>query len=143
RAWYLSGLIALGGLTSTMGFFNARSAFLKQRQLAERQANFVSSVSHELRSPIASIRLLAEGLEAGRIQDSVKQQQYYQFIVRETRRLGDLVENVFGLARIDQGQVHFEFEPTDLTQLVRETASGFQPVATDRQVQLECYRDGK
>ena len=88
------------------------------------------------------MRLLAEALEAGRIQDPAKQQQYYEFIVRETRRLGDLVENVLGLARIDQGSVRYEMEPTDLIRLVGETTNGFQPIASCRNIKVEWFVNG-
>ena len=58
------------------------------------KSNLVSSVSHELRAPIAAVRLMAESLESGRVDGAEKQKDYYRLIVRECRRLSSLVENV-------------------------------------------------
>ena len=56
-------LIAVAAVAALIGFVSARRAFLRQQQLSEMKSNFVSSVSHELRAPIASVRLLAESLD--------------------------------------------------------------------------------
>lgn len=68
RSLLFGGLIAAWALAAIIGFDpSARRAFLRQQQLSEMKSNFVSSVSHELRAPIASVRLLAESLERGTI----------------------------------------------------------------------------
>jgi len=61
---------------------SAWRAFNRQQELADMKSNFVSSVSHELRAPIASVRLMAESLERGKIADAPKQQEYFRFIGR-------------------------------------------------------------
>src|SRR6185369_7182116 len=60
-------LISASALAAVSGFVSARRAFRRQQQLAELKSNFVSSVSHELRAPIASVRLMAESLERGKV----------------------------------------------------------------------------
>ena len=65
RATLFKLLIGASALASVVGFLFAWRAFRKQLRLAEMKSNFVSSVSHELRAPIASVRLMAEGLERG------------------------------------------------------------------------------
>lgn len=77
------------------------------------KSNFVSSVFHDLRAPIASIRLMAESLERGRVTDEAKRSDYFRFIVQECRRLGGLIERVLDFSRIDQGRKQYEFEPID------------------------------
>ena len=98
--------------------------------------DFVSSVSHELRAPIASVRLMAESLDRGKISGTQKQADYFRLIVQECRRLTALIENVLDFSRIDQGRKQYEFEPTDLIALVQETLKLMEPFATDRQVTL-------
>jgi signal transduction histidine kinase len=100
------------------------------------KSNFVSSVSHELRAPIASVRLLAEGLERGRVQTEVKKAEYFRFIVQECRRLSSLIENVLDFSRIEQGRKQFQFEPTDLVALVSQTVQLMEPCAAERQIAL-------
>jgi signal transduction histidine kinase len=129
-------LIAVSALAAVIGFFSARRAFLRQEQLSELKSNFVSSVSHELRAPLASVRLMAENLEHGKITDGAKQREYFRFIVQECRRLGALVENVLDFARIEQGRKEYDFEPTDIVALVAQTVKLMQPAAGEKQVTL-------
>jgi signal transduction histidine kinase len=134
-AWF-GLLIAASAVAAIIGFVSARRAFQKQQRLAEMKSNFVSSVSHELRAPIASVRLMAEGLERGQVQDTAKQGEYFRFIVQECRRLSSLIENVLDFSRIEQGRKQYELEPTDLVALVRQTVKGMEPYAAERQIQL-------
>jgi signal transduction histidine kinase len=134
-AWF-GLLIAASAVAAIIGFVSAKRAFQKQQRLAEMKSNFVSSVSHELRAPIASVRLMAEGLERGQVQDRAKQGEYFRFIVQECRRLSSLIENVLDFSRIEQGRKQYELEPTDLVALVRQTVKGMEPCAAERQIQL-------
>lgn len=137
RSLLLGGTIAGAALAALFGLLLARRAFRQQQRLNEMKSNFVSSVSHELRAPIASMRLMAEGLESGRIHGEEKRRQYFAFLVRECRRLGSLIENVLDFSRIDQGRKEYEFEPTDLAALVRETAAGMEPLAAERNIRID------
>src|SRR6185436_11841788 len=110
--------------------------FRRQLRLAELKDNFVSSVSHELRAPIASVRLMAEGLERGRVHEPAKQREYFRFILQECRRLSALIQNVLDFSRIDQGRKEYEFEPSDVLRLVDETVRGMEPTAAERHIQL-------
>jgi signal transduction histidine kinase len=136
RAWWFGGFIVAAAGVAMLGFVRARRAFLRERQLSEMKSNFVSSVSHELRAPIASVRLLAESLDLGKVQDAEKQRTYFRFIVQECRRLSALIANVLDFSRIEQGRKQYEFEPTDLPALVRETAGVLQAYASERGVEL-------
>ena len=101
------------------------------------KSNFVSSVSHELRAPIASVRLMAESLERGKIPETSKQKEYFGFIVQECRRLSSLIENVLDFSRIEQGRKQYEFEPTDLVALVGNTVKLMEPNANGEGVALK------
>ncbi|MEO7298690.1 MAG: HAMP domain-containing sensor histidine kinase [Verrucomicrobiota bacterium] len=131
-SWLILGTV----LTASIGLVMARRAFNQQLHLGEMKSNFVSSVSHELRAPIASVRLLAESLERGKITEPRKQKEYFKFIVQECRRLSSLIENVLDFSRIEQGRKQYEFEPTDIVKLVQETAKLMEPYAAERNVNL-------
>ena len=118
------------------GFVSARRAFQRQQQLAEMKSNFVSSVSHELRAPIASVRLMAESLDRGTLRDPAKQRDYYKFIVQECRRLGALIENVLDFARIEQGRKEYDMQPTDIAALLQQCVKVLEPSAAEKQVRL-------
>jgi len=137
RTLWLAAIIVSASAAAVLGWIATRRAFHRHQQLVEMKTNFVSSVSHELRAPIASVRLMAEGLESGRIKDEVKQRDYFKFIVQECRRLSSLIENVLDFSRIEQGRKQYEFEPTDVTALIRQTAKLMEPYAAEREVRLE------
>ncbi len=68
-------------------------------QVARLKSDFVSTVSHEFRSPLIGIRQLAEMLVRDLVLDESKRRQYYDLILRESERLGRLVEGVLDFAR--------------------------------------------
>jgi len=134
--WIFGSLIALSLVTALIGLAAARRAFHRQLQLNEQKSNFVSSVSHELRAPIASVRLMAENLERGKITGPGRQAEYFRFIVQECRRLSSLIENVLDVSRIEQGRKQYEFEPTDLRALSEATVKLMEAYATEKGVRL-------
>jgi signal transduction histidine kinase len=136
RAIMFGLLIALSVVAAVIGCISAWRAFDRQHRLAEMKSDFVSSVSHELRAPIASVRLMAEGLERGSVTQSEKQHEYFRFIVQECRRLGSMIENVLDFSRIEQGRKEYQFEPTDLPKLVEQTVKLMEPYAAEREVNL-------
>ena len=142
RAMRFGALIGVSAAAVLVGFFAAWRAFRRQQQLSEMKSNFVSSVSHELRAPIASVRLMAEELERGGPPGREKLQQYLRFIGQECRRLSGVIENVLDFSRREQGREQFHFEPTDLAALVEETVSAMQPYASERSVKLETLELG-
>ena len=137
RAKLFGALVLAAALTALAGLLSARRAFRRQWQLNEQKSNFVSSVSHELRAPIASVRLMAENLERGKISEPARQGEYFRFIVQECRRLSSLIENVLDFSRIEQGRKQYEFEPTNLVALVETTVKLMEPYAAEKGVRLE------
>ncbi len=137
RLWLFGGLILAAGLVALLGAGLLWRNLERQSRLNEAKSNFVSSVSHELRAPIASVRLMAESLERGKVFEPGKQQEYFRFIGQECRRLSSLIENVLDFSRIEQGRKQYEFEPTDLVALTRQTVQLMQTYAAERQVHLD------
>lgn len=132
-AWLLVGSCAV----ALVAVRAAHSALVRQHELTIRQRNFVSAVSHELRAPLGSIRLLAEGLERGTLTDDARRQEYYRLIGQETGRLAALVENVLDYSRIGQGRKAYEFEPTDLRALTEASVRIIAPRASAAEVRLD------
>jgi signal transduction histidine kinase len=134
--WIAVGLVLLASAAAGLGLAGAWRAFRRQQQLAEMTTNFISSVSHELRAPLASVRLMAESLDQDRITDHDRRKSYFRLIVQECRRLSSLVENVLDFSRIHQGRKRYEFEPIALATLIRQTVRLMEPGAEERQVTL-------
>jgi signal transduction histidine kinase len=137
QALLLTGLVAAAAFGALVGVFASWRAFQRQLRLNELKTNFVSSVSHELRAPIASVRLMAESLERGKVPEPAKQHEYFRFIVQECRRLSSLIENVLDFSRIEQGRKQYDLEPTDLVALAQQTVKLMETYAAERGVNLQ------
>lgn len=136
RQLIFGSVIGLSAVAALVGFIAARRAFRRQLRLNELKSNFVSSVSHELRAPIASVRLMAESLERDKVAEASKRHEYFRFIVQECRRLSALIENVLDFSRIEQGRKQYELEPTDLTALAQQTVRLMETYAAERNIRL-------
>ena len=143
RTLRFGALIGVSVGAVLIGLAAAWRAFRRQRELNEMKTNFVSSVSHELRAPIASVRLMAEELEDLGTANPRKNKEYQRFIVQECRRLSGLIENVLDFARHEQGREEYAFESTDLETLVRETARLMQTYAVDKGIEVKSVIRGE
>jgi signal transduction histidine kinase len=99
----------------------------RQLTLARQKTDFVSNVSHELKTPLTSIRMFSELLAEGRVTDRAKQRSYLGIITAETARLTRLINNVLDFARIERGEKKYNFQNCDLVSVVRETADTYRP----------------
>jgi signal transduction histidine kinase len=88
-------------------------AWRHQRE-ARQKTSFVSSVSHELKTPLTTIRMYAELLGEGTIREPERQKRYLATIIRESRRLTRLVNNVLDFSRLEQGRRSYRLEPVEL-----------------------------
>jgi len=86
---------------------------------AQRKSSFVSNVSHELKTPLTTIRLYAELLSENRVPDEARRRDYLQVIVEESQRLTRLVNNVLDFSRLDQRRKHYRVEPLELSAFLR------------------------
>lgn len=89
---------------------------LRQIHLAQQQQNFIASVSHELKTPLTSIRMFSEILKEGWVSEQ-KQQEYYHYISDESERLSRLITNVLQLARMERQELQLDIKPISLLTL--------------------------
>jgi len=108
----LAGIMALGV------FFIARAA-ARELRVAEMKSNFVSSVSHDLKTPLALIQLFAKTLELGRLKNTERAPEYYRIINSEARKLTRLINNLLDFSKIEAGLRKYQLEPTDLSAVTR------------------------
>ncbi|MCP4945636.1 MAG: histidine kinase, partial [Planctomycetaceae bacterium] len=104
------------------GFLALYRMGLSQINLARQQQDFVAAVSHELKSPLTSIRMYGEMLKEGWAAEE-KRQSYYEFIHDESERLSRLISNVLQLARITRNEPQFDLKPTSVAELMSHTES--------------------
>src|SRR5262245_15130241 len=99
-------------------FFVARAA-AREVRVAEMKSNFVSSVSHDLKTPLALIQLFAETLELGRLKSTERANEYYRIINSEARKLTRLINNLLDFSKIEAGLRAYQRQPVHLTELTR------------------------
>jgi signal transduction histidine kinase len=108
RRLLLAILFAVAGVLA-FGTFATVWIVRRELQVAQMQADFTATVSHEFRSPLTGIRQLGEMLLAGRAaNDEARRRQYYELICRESDRLTRLVENVLDFARMEDGRKEYQ-----------------------------------
>jgi len=110
-------------------------AFSAQRASEERLRRFVADASHELRTPLTSIRGWAELFRKGAAQRPDDLATAMRRIEQESIRMGDLVDDLLLLARLDQGRP-LERAPVDLAQLARDAAADARAVEPDRPIEV-------
>jgi signal transduction histidine kinase len=95
------------------GTLVVRSTYAEMR-LAQQKTSFVANVSHELKTPLTSIRLFAEMLRDGRQRDKDKQKEYLGIMTAETERLTRLVNNVLDFSKMERGEKRYNMRKCDL-----------------------------
>jgi signal transduction histidine kinase len=122
------------------GFMTLYRLGLSQINLARQQQDFVSAVSHELKTPLTSIRMYGEMLKEGWADDD-KRQSYYEFIHDEAERLTRLISNVLQLARITRNEPQFDLQPVKVGDLMSQIESKIGSQAKRAGFALRIERD--
>ena len=107
-------------------------------KLARQKTDFVSNVSHELKTPLTSIRMFSELLAEGRVADPAKQRSYLNIITAEAARLTRLINNVLDFSRMESGEKKYNFQACDLAQVAGTTAETFRPHLEANGFKFEC-----
>ncbi len=136
RGVYLLTLVAVIAALFLGGYLAIRST-AKELKLARLKSDFVATVSHEFRTPLTSIRYMAELLQRGRVPQEERKQRYYETITGESERLSRLVENLLDFSKIEAGMKEYTMEETDVTAVAAETASRFRQQSVLQEFSLE------
>jgi len=107
-------LIVLLDLILVAGAWFVFRTVKKEVELAQIKSDFVSNVSHELKTPLSLIRMFGETLQMKRVPTEEKKQEYYDTIVQESERLTRLVNNILNFSRIEAGRKEYHFTGVDL-----------------------------
>jgi two-component system phosphate regulon sensor histidine kinase PhoR len=105
-------------------------AVRRERRLNELKSEFISNVSHELKTPLSIISMFGEMLAEGRTKSPEQAHEYAEIIWRESGRLGRLIDNVLDFAKIERGMGVYEFADADLGEVI------------DRAIELSARRVG-
>ncbi|MSU59418.1 MAG: HAMP domain-containing histidine kinase [Pedosphaera sp.] len=131
-------LIALLLITMIIGSWLIVNDLNRQMTLARQKTDFVSNVSHELKTPLTSIRMFSELLAEDRVSDRDKQKSYLHIISAEAARLTRLINNVLDFARFERGEKKYNFQDCDLAAVARDTAESYRPHLENNGFTLDC-----
>lgn len=90
-----------------------------ERRASALKSEFVANVSHELKTPLALVRMFAEMLQSGRVSSDEKRAEYLDIIVSESERLSSLIENVLDFAKVERGRASYDFSPGEVGEIVK------------------------
>ncbi len=119
-------LMAILALVMAAGVFFVAGAAAREVRLAELKSNFVASVSHDLKTPLALIQLFAETLELGRVRTPERAVEYYRIINGEAKKLTRLIENILDFSRMEAGLRPYRQTPADLGEVTRDVIARLQ-----------------
>jgi signal transduction histidine kinase len=122
---WIAGLALVLGIAVFGGYLLLRDVN-RDFRLNEVRAQFVASVSHELKTPLTAIRMFAETLAMGRTGDERTKSEYLETIVNESERLARLVDNVLDFSKIEQGKKIYRLRPTRLEEVAGSAARALQ-----------------
>jgi signal transduction histidine kinase len=118
-------LIVFIDLLLGAGLFLVYSNVKREIHLSRLKSDFVANVSHELKTPLALIRLFGETLELGRVPNEEKARQYYRVINKESERLTQLINNILDFSRIEAGRKEYRFAPADVGRIVEDVVEAY------------------
>jgi len=128
----------LTGLSDALSRAHGRLAAARDREraLETSRRELVAWVSHDLRTPLAGLRAMAEALEDGVVADRQTVSSYHSQIRKETDRLTLMIDDLFELSRIHAGALRLSPRPVAIGELIGEALTSAEPLARAKGVQL-------
>jgi len=143
--WSLGSIIGLMLLAVALGGIVLWRDFRRELVSARQKTDFVSNVSHELKTPLTSIRMFSELLRRQNEQPQANagdsQQRYLDIIIAEASRLTRLINNILDFSRMEQSRKQYRMAEMDLAELTREIAVAYRPHLEQSGFELEISKD--
>lgn len=144
------GVVGLAILIVVLGTIFLIRMAVEERRLAALRGDFVANVSHELKTPLASVRMFSEMLLTGRVPNEEKRKRYLQIIVGESERLSSLIDNVLDFAKVERGKAAYDFRYGDTSDVVLRAVEvlGYRAEGQGVEICVEansapCVHDGR
>jgi two-component system phosphate regulon sensor histidine kinase PhoR len=129
-------MVVLSCAVIVLGAATILLAAERERRISALKSDFVANVSHELKTPLALVRMFGEMLQSGRVASDEKRQQYLDIIVSESERLSALIENVLDFARVDRGREAYDFSEGDVGDAIAKAVNVYRHRAEREGVDL-------
>jgi two-component system phosphate regulon sensor histidine kinase PhoR len=110
--------LLLGGMI--LGILIIMRDISREKHLAHLRADFISNVTHELKTPLTSIQLFTESISLNRIKSQAQKKEYLQIILKETESLKRMINNILDFSKEEKGKRNYHFKQVDVTALVND-----------------------
>ena len=127
RDYVFGGLILTLVATTVAGSAATLIVVQRESRVARLQTDFVNKVSHDLRTPLTSIRMFVETLQMGRLPDDARRAEALEIIAGETARLSTLINRLLDWARMESGKRRFDLEPQPLRPIIEDALHAIEP----------------
>lgn len=124
-----------------MGFILLFQDFTKLQKLEDMRKEFVANVSHELKTPITTIKTYAETLGSGDIEDKELAKSFINTIEKEADRMSSLVKDLLQLSHIDFKKTNWDFQNINLTDLIYESIEHLKIYYEEKNQSLNFYHN--
>jgi signal transduction histidine kinase len=133
----LASALAIGRWLARQSVWE-REAAARERAIEASRRELVAWVSHDLRTPLAGLRAMAEALEDGVVDDPAQVADFHGQIRRETDRMSGMVDDLFELSRIHAGTLQLQLDRVSLADLVSDAVASVYPAAAAKRVQVRA-----
>ncbi len=127
RDYVFGALIIAMVVTTVAGSAATLIVVQREARVARLQTDFVNKVSHDLRTPLTSIRMFVETLQMGRLEDPERKAEALEIISEETSRLSALINRLLDWARMESGKKVYEFHRQPVAPIVDQALAAFEP----------------
>jgi two-component system phosphate regulon sensor histidine kinase PhoR len=137
---YVFGWLIVALVTTTIAGSAATLAVIfREARLAKLQTDFVNKISHDLRTPLTSIRMFVETLQLGRLTDEARQQEALEIISDETARLSGLINRLLDWARMESGRRTYRLARQPVAPMVDAALKAFEAMLLQHPAEVERH----
>lgn len=130
----ISSLSLLFTLVIVLTYSSALNQLIKQKQISEIKTDFINNMTHEFKTPIATINLALDAIKNPKIiEDKEKVQRYLQMIKEENKRMHAQVENVLRISKLEKNELDISKEPRDVTEIIEDAIEHVSLIIEDRE----------
>ena len=141
RMFLMYSLLFFSLVTVLFGSFFMLRFFIQEHKLLAMKANFLSSVSHELKTPLTSIKMFAEMMARGRVMKVEKVQEYSGLINKEASRLENLIGAILNYTRMEHGTGAFKWEKLDFSVCAKKVFEAVEDIGVEKGLSFKTHFD--
>jgi len=137
QRWVIIGIVGGALIAIAITGYAVWREIQREQALVDLRNRFVANVSHELKTPLALIRMYAETLSLQRLKDQNRQHEYHKVILREAERLSRMIENVLDFERLRSGAEVYHLTETDLAASVTDVLAHYESQLEENGIRLD------